>query len=957
MRLVNPTLALALALAMTGATGGAPLVYERFEGSAIGTIAGGVTFDPDGIGPMVDPGSGAVANGYTAVFDGASGTYVSHGTTTQITSTDFTVEAFIRRDAGASGYDMIAADWTESGATRAWSFNLQADGALRFDISPDGDFNDGNKLLSPAGTIQPEKWYHVAAVSDGDDSRIYVDGVPAGSMTRPAPGIFTGDNANLKVGNVDRWAGGLQPFDGRIDELRITESALGRADFVNADRLRAWVQAEDGTPGNPAATVASTGAGPDGAASGGVTYSADVVDDRIVAPGIGHYNNESLDFDGNAGTYVQFGDTLDVEPGATGGFTVEAFVKPTSLSGYQVIASEWDEAQASRVWALALTGSGIRFDTSPDGDWYGNNKAESAGGVLQAGQWQHVAGVCDGTTSKIYVDGTLVATKVLSDPGLALVDQAAARIGAAERFANAENNLTGLLDEVRITQRALTPADFLKPTYETAWVAAEDGTPGNPATVVANSDPGPDGTASGGVAYSADRAVSHVATPGDGRPNNVSLDFDGNAGTYVEFDESLDVQPGPTNSFTVEAFIKPTALSGYEVIAAEWDDGGSGQPDPYERAWALALTGNQIRFDTSPDGGYVGSNKNQTGTAVAAGQWQHVAAVYDGATGTSRIYVNRQLLNEHTLTNPGIYVFDHTNLRVGAAQAFSSSEKNFPGLIDELRISPTALTPDQFLMPHTTAWIQAEEGTPGAPATTAANALPGPSGTAHGGVSFSGEVPGARILAPGVDHLNHGSLAFDGQRGTYVEFDGSLDVAPGPDGGFTIEAFIRPDTVSGTQVVASEWWDGSSAPGGTQDAWALALEGNRLRFLSSPDSIYHSDNNVFTPSGSIEAGEWQHVAAVYDGTTTKLYIDYVLEGETTLSHPGITLFEEAMLRLGAAHNYGGGSSNEQNYQGLIDEFRITDAVLTPDQFLRLPEPGTMALLALGLAALTRRRRR
>ena len=274
---------------LSAAVSAAPLVYERFEDSAVGTIVGGVTFSTDTIAPTIDDGSGPVANQYTAVFDGASGTHVTHGATTQVTSTSFTVEAFIRLPSGPN-WSMIASDWKETGPERSWSFIAQADGALRFDVSPDGNYYSGNALSTSAGVIQADKWYHVAGVSDGQDSRIYLDGIEVASKTRQYAGIYTADTANLKIGNVDGWGGSApRPFNGSIDELRIDNgTALTRAGFIKSDRVRAWVQAEDGTPPSAAGTVKNTDAGPDATAVGGVIYSADVASPRVAAPDMIH---------------------------------------------------------------------------------------------------------------------------------------------------------------------------------------------------------------------------------------------------------------------------------------------------------------------------------------------------------------------------------------------------------------------------------------------------------------------------------------------------------------------------------------------------------------------------------------------------------------------------------------------------------------------------------------------
>ena len=49
----------------------------------------------------------------------------------------------------------------------------------------------------------------------------------------PVPGIFTGDTANLTIGNVDRFATtGPRPWRGWLDEVRISTAALAPDQFI-----------------------------------------------------------------------------------------------------------------------------------------------------------------------------------------------------------------------------------------------------------------------------------------------------------------------------------------------------------------------------------------------------------------------------------------------------------------------------------------------------------------------------------------------------------------------------------------------------------------------------------------------------------------------------------------------------------------------------------------------------
>ncbi len=207
---------------------GQSVVHERFEKAVVGTISGRVTFANDvvGWGGLLEP------NRRSAFFDGRAETYVDHGRAKKVTEEDFTVEAFVKL-AERSGYAAIAADWNEENDHRSWAFVLTPRGALRFDVSPDGKFHPGNKLETSRRLIEPGRWYHVAAVSRGTDSRIFVNGRQVAAGTRTTPGLFTEDSANLKIGNVDRYATrGPRPWRGWLDEVRITNKSLAPDGFI-----------------------------------------------------------------------------------------------------------------------------------------------------------------------------------------------------------------------------------------------------------------------------------------------------------------------------------------------------------------------------------------------------------------------------------------------------------------------------------------------------------------------------------------------------------------------------------------------------------------------------------------------------------------------------------------------------------------------------------------------------
>jgi hypothetical protein len=113
------------------------------------------------------------------------------------------------------------------------------------------------------------------------------------------------------------------------------------------------------------------------------------------------------------------------------------------------------------------------------------------------------------------------------------------------------------------------------------------------------------------------------------------------------------------------------------------------------------------------------------------------------------------------------------------------------------------------------------------------------------------------------------------------------------------------------------------------------IDGGALLSITSPD---------------VTLNAWHHVAGTLDGSTgaMRLYVDGVLMSQTTTAMRPFAPLTGPLPGLGIGNVQSGNYS--EYFPGLIDEVRISDTALTPDQFL-IPEPSTCALALLGIVAL------
>ncbi len=139
-------------------------------------------------------------------------------------TTGLSVSAWVRPGVQATQYVVKKA---AQGTTDGYELGLSSGGVpfLRFNHAASGDtFRVNGTSALPANG---QAWVHLAGTYDGQRMRIYVNGVEQGSVAGPAS-IAT-NSLPLVIGAEP---GGVRPFKGAIDEVRLYDRALSATEVA-----------------------------------------------------------------------------------------------------------------------------------------------------------------------------------------------------------------------------------------------------------------------------------------------------------------------------------------------------------------------------------------------------------------------------------------------------------------------------------------------------------------------------------------------------------------------------------------------------------------------------------------------------------------------------------------------------------------------------------------------------
>ncbi len=784
-------------------------------------------------------------------------------------------------------------------------------------------------------------WFHVALTWDNPNGHViaYINGEQ----------IFNNDGAWTAwvTPLLDEWTtigaarsdAPTQAFNGYIDDVRVYNYPRTNGQII-----------EDMNGGHP------LGGSPIGSqtifwkfdeAQGATAYNdVDLGTDGTVANALWKSKanckiNGCLQFDGT-GDVVTIATASDsnVDFDAGEAFSGSAWVYSTTLpaSGDQdAIIAKWEHDGSTDQRAYRMFMDGDSTSSHFGIEIYD----ESANQVISAvasdntaavNTWYHVAFTFNGGAAgaagdlKLYVNGNHVASNTANGSFLGIEGGTTADFTVGDYDSDdsqaTNTGFTGFIDDVKIYSDDLTApqilidmnANSVSSFGSTALgesTQVVDGA-GNPPVGKWSFDENKNYTCSGGSNDACDTSENSndlIMT------NGPTWDL-GKYGSAIRFDGSNDYVSVNHNSvlslgdnMTLEAWIKPDSVSIDDQLFLH--KGSTG--DWSARAYSLVLDQDEIYVSYLNGSGW---QSFATSTAnIAANTWSHIVYTRDGTT--ERIYVNGMISNQGTVTQ---LMSDNTlPFVIGSMPPSTAPSEKFDGAIDEVIIYNYARTPAQVAYDYNrgdpVGWWKMDECT----GTTVYDS----SGNAMTGTIEPGDATGSNDSV-GTCAGSAGEMRADGASGKYnssIEFDGTNDYI-----NLGNQSLLRDFY----QLTVSAWIYGTSLPSSDLDVvfykdtsgFYLGVFDRKIRFRSSDLT---SDST--TSSTTISNNQWHHIAATYDGTTVKLYLNGKLDG----SEPATGTISENTL----SSTIGAFGSSSQFFTGKIDDVRVYKYALSSSQIQKL----------------------
>ena len=322
-------------------------------------------------------------------------------------------------------------------------------GELRFDLyKGDGSSSYVIALFSASEIVGA--WTQLTATWDGTALRLYRNGV----LYTTSPYSFVRQSRSDPVGIGRSTNTARLPINGSVDELQFYNRALSASEIasiynagsagvcsvscVNApNNSVSWYKGEDNV-------LDSSGFGNHGGFFNG-TFTAGKV-------------GQAMSFNGT-NNYVAIPDSSSNS--ITGQITVAAWIKPTTISGFQVILSKYSDSGKS--YFFSFNAGRLYFEVDQS-NTIGRSYI-STNVVLTAGTFQHVAANFNPSTQlmELYVNGISVPVTLNDANTVTQIQDTASTVRLGDLVNNSgldANFFNGLIDEAQLFNRVLSASEI-----------------------------------------------------------------------------------------------------------------------------------------------------------------------------------------------------------------------------------------------------------------------------------------------------------------------------------------------------------------------------------------------------------------------------------------------------------------------------------------------------------------
>ena len=786
---------------------------------------------------------------------------------------------------------------------------------------------------SASGPFQNGAWHHVAFVIKSKSEAaystsalsdyilsLYIDGNPiAYGGKRQGLTSHTGPttlrNEKLFIGSRNNSS---QFLTGQLDDIRITAGALTPTEFLQKRTGRAPKTVAYYPFGSKGLADASGNGNHLHASATGVTLEED----------------GAVKLAGGTGEFLQTYAPLDLRS-YTDGLTIECYFKTTQTDKRPLLvhAPANNLQSVDKPIVIFAYNQNVRTFTRNTWDGTRNDDMSNCGG-LSDGQWHRLAYVFDPSatddTVKLYVDGTYYAQtdKSIREPitgfgnGFLSLGRDLAVNAANYTFFASAGQFVGEIDDVRITDAALAPADFLTartteagevtepPTYAPATLThwkfgrhaeLEDETGMNPLTMSRDDLV----TFEDGAAVFSGLGSLAARLPPDLVPyDKLTIEF------YVNYPKLREGDTGFEMNFlqTRDAL----DLAGHFRFASD-----AGYMSSPARAGVLLMTasGGKYKGDMYESPHY------------GDGQWHHWVYRYDRSgeklvtdltVDGTKVPADNSSFKDTTLaklrSDSVLFVGGRDNATTLSGWKTS---QNLYGRMDDIRISAGWLETAQQL---------SERSVDPVPVTKTIARWDFDSDTPQKDASGTYEL--RSVTGEGVPVFEDGKMVFPGSAG--AETRPVLSYANMK--AVTIETVFRADAPYEKDEMLFELGANYTDYGSTQFFCQMTENGDLLSGLNG--------NYRRFPGRFIRKGEWNHLALVIDSAASdrKRQVTLYVNGEK--ASEGVWTASVSTLREDNAINVGARTITKQVFVGAMDGFAVTEGALGPGSFsLSRPAPA------------------